>query len=480
MQYRFFLPCRALTPLRPGRGDAGEHTDAELCSLADGTLAVRGTSIGGVLRSAVERLLWGVVKICKMNKLGWPPRGLKAVCGCVVCRLFGDCGNGEEGAPSRVTVLDAPIHTPRTRVVDGIARSHATRAVAGQRKFDWREIEVGAQVIIQVEAVDPSEEELALLGAALRLVATGRLPLGGRSAAGLGWLDASDPTACSLRRRDLSTPEHLLAAVAFDTGSEGAYPEVLAQGLDQFPGADRHLPDRLEISCELKIHEESTLLVSDPVEALRSGRDKAPRGGAKTPELPFSSIRGALRARAATVVRTIRNDSASACDPSGENRCGDPASLCALCRVFGIEDWGSRLKGYVRPLDVSRAHGVGFDRVPLDRLTQRPFNKFDEEAARKASYTLKLFLDQGPNQPPAADDMQWWVLGLLALALSDLSEGRVTVGSGGAVGHGWLNLAGSPVFTDSRGRPLSRDLEGCVRALWSELEVPFPEPGVVP
>jgi CRISPR/Cas system CSM-associated protein Csm3 (group 7 of RAMP superfamily) len=176
-----------------------------------------------------------------------------------------------------------------------------------------------------------------------------------------------------------------------------------------------------------------------------------------------------LRSQAERILRTLAPD--GACDPTDPESCcaardrragkkKQPFERCLACRLFGNEEWASRLR-----LRVDRVEGgapVPFDHVAIDRFTggARDSLKFDALASRSARWAVYLDLTDVPEKDRP------WARGLMALVLSDLHDGRVRAGHGAARGHGRLVLTRAPVF----GEPL----EPCVRALWVKLGVPWP------
>jgi CRISPR/Cas system CSM-associated protein Csm3 (group 7 of RAMP superfamily) len=341
-----------------------------------------------------------------------------------------------------VTVYDAALaEDAHERVVDGVALDRCRRSASDARKFDYMEVESGARLEVEVRACDLDEQELSWVGAALRWLGMGEIPLGGRSSRGTGRLRAE---TASLRMRDLTNSEHLLAMLVHDNDDDAAWPEELAAQLDTFPGQDCQLPDRAVVDFFMRIAPEATFLVADPTQAVRTGFDRAPRGGVTVTELPATSLRGTLRSGAERILRTLKPD--AACDPTA-NQCCHPTGevigdtwCCWACRLFGNEDWASRLSVTVAPEDNANGERAPFDHVAIDRFTggAREQRKFDALAVRGRRFRVQLTLDR-----VSTDDARW-MTGLLALTLGDLAEGRVNVGSGAARGHGFFTLDRPP------------------------------------
>jgi CRISPR/Cas system CSM-associated protein Csm3 (group 7 of RAMP superfamily) len=498
-EYRFVLQCRTTGPLRVGSGMMSELTDAEPRRRADGQLIIPGTSIAGALRGAVERLIFkpdSTEPKCLLYTQGTIQPNAKEPCKCAVCRLFGNVVPVDDAMASKVWVHDVCLPLDAVvRIVDGVAIDRSRRSAADARKYDYVEIRPGVTFWIDVRAehradIDPlTEKEKEWLGAALCLLATGEIPLGGHAARGAGRLEC---LAATIRSRDLRDPEQLLAATIRDEldatqldaeADDPVWPGREAARLDEFPGRSLAFGDRISITFRLAPdgrHGE-TYLVSDPVEALLSGYDRAPRGGPKAAELPAASLRGALRSGAERILRTIADHAKlrpSICDPSSSScRCPiDPATgrkrqdeswCCLACRVFGNVDLASRLAVSVRMEDV-RSRPAPFDHLAIDRFTggSRDRLKFDAMAALGGSFHVTLTLDR------LSKDDTSWMLGLLALMLQDLHQGRITVGHGASKGHGVFRISD---WGEDWSKLIPGGLDAAVRALWKKLERAFPE-----
>jgi CRISPR/Cas system CSM-associated protein Csm3 (group 7 of RAMP superfamily) len=420
-EYRFTGSFQLVTPLRLSSGEEAELADVAVWRRADGIIVVPGTSIAGAFRTYVERLTGVSCKIAE----GLPSRRSsdEPACGCAVCALFGDVrpGNDPNARASRLMFCDAVVEGAKVRVVDGVAIDRQRRTAAERRKFDFEEVIPGAQLQIEVRGHALENLEVGWIGTAFRALGAGRMPLGGGVAQGFGRLAARELT---LRWRDTEMPEHLVVAVLNDAGEDAAWPETV----DPFPGDDSAQPDFWEICFRLVMPPDSTFLVADPTEAIATGFDRAPRGTASSPDLPATSLRGALRSAAERILRTL--DPNAACDPTDSKTCcaarervamerDEAFERCLACQVFGNEEWASWIY-----IDVSRvsdsSRGQPFDHVAIDRFTggAREGLKFDALATAGAQFEVRLLAPNLPSEDRA------WVTGLLALTLQDLHQGR--------------------------------------------------------
>lgn len=464
-EYRFRLECQTATSLRVGSGEEGEITDAALWRRSDGRLVLPGTSIAGALRNSVERMTGAP---CRLRTLASPVRGGNpSACGCEVCRLFGDVNPAKDktARASKLIFRDVVIEDAQVRVVDGVALDRKRKTASERRKYDFEEVTPGARLTIDVRGLGLARQELEFVGAALRLLGDGRIPLGGRTAQGCGRLAVKKSLA---RWRDpAANSEHLIAMLLHDTDDDLAWPETLVE----LPGKGRCLPGDVPVSFTISIPSGGTLLIGDPMAAVQVGFDRAPRSVNGSPELASSSLRGALRSGAERILRTLSPP--AACDPtSGDLSCaslqrratehGRSLMRCHACQVFGNEEWASKVQVEVGAVIGSAWWMTPFDHLAIDRFTggARESLKFDAQAVTGAAYPVKLTLIDVP------DDARRWVTGLLALTIQDLAEGRINVGYGAARGHGQIDVVIPPQFPDP--------LEDCIAALWLELGCAFP------
>jgi CRISPR/Cas system CSM-associated protein Csm3 (group 7 of RAMP superfamily) len=208
-----------------------------------------------------------------------------------------------------------------------------------------------------------------------------------------------------------------------------------------------------------------------PADASRSDAQALtrPAGDGEEPILPGSSLRGVLRTRAERIVRYLGGDGlAGACDPfetpettppSPRLACGRrplpedfkkrfdvenrrPAERrgreaerakvlrgnlsCPVCRLFGSTHLGGRVRVEERPVSGARVELL--DHVAIDRFTGG--------AADAKKFDAAPLLDGGVRTAVHLDRPEAWEVALLLLALRDLAEGWVPVGSRGTRGYG--------------------------------------------
>jgi CRISPR-associated RAMP protein (TIGR02581 family) len=165
-----------------------------------------------------------------------------------------------------------------------------------------------------------------------------------------------------------------------------------------------------------------------------------PHGGERTVYLPGSSLKGALRSHAEQVIRTVfGRDPTICCDPLDRREACDRRvnditdtaeqyrQLCMACRVFGHTVQASHFTvtdAYpVEPVDVLPVrHQVAIDRMSGGVAV----GPFELEVAESGRFETRLTLV----------NFEIWQLGLLALVLRDLAEGRLPLGYGKSRGLG--------------------------------------------
>ncbi len=206
-----------------------------------------------------------------------------------------------------------------------------------------------------------------------------------------------------------------------------------------------------------------TITTTGPV-LIRSGRatltgpDMAPvltfRNGQREVFFPGTSLKGVIRSHLEKVSRTL-NDGII-CNPFDKSFCGEklqerkrreyknnslPNDLayresCPICRLFGSTFYTGRISigdAYLvdsnRPLPTELRDGVG-----IDRLTGGAAHgaKFDLEAVSSGvDFITEVYLR----------NFEVWQLGMVLLAIKDMEDGLIRLGSGTSRGFG--DIAGS-------------------------------------
>jgi CRISPR-associated protein Csm3 len=217
-RYRFTGRLELTSPLRLSSGRASDVTDAPLMRDRSGIVYIPGSSLRGVLRSELERILSGLeladgprscilfseddradacvtVHRGKQEELSKKPEGeALAYLGenlCDLCRLF-----GSPVYASRLTIEDAYPEKPeglpeKGNIRDGVGIDRDTGAAREGIKFNYEVLEKGKDgtfftLRMQLENLDgDGAHDRTLLNLALALLEEG-LNVGGKRAAGLG------------------------------------------------------------------------------------------------------------------------------------------------------------------------------------------------------------------------------------------------------------------------------------------------------
>ena len=158
------------------------------------------------------------------------------------------------------------------------------------------------------------------------------------------------------------------------------------------------------------------------------------------PCLSPSSVRGALRSQAERIVRTMTQDTKSACHPD-KNPCkadkaGDYEKLCPVCRIFGAPGWKSPLK-ITRFECIEAGEEMTQEFLAIDRFTGggKSGAKFNVKAYYRPKFRGSIELDLDRMAKASKKDPSS-ALGLLGLLLRDLKEGDITFGLGSSKGYG--------------------------------------------
>ncbi len=144
--------------------------------------------------------------------------------------------------------------------------------------------------------------------------------------------------------------------------------------------------------------------------------------------LPSQSLRGAIRAQAERIIRTLGGKACElTCDPIYKQE--EVENLCLACQLFGATGWQS-------PIHISdftlqgEAPSLHQEFVAIDRFTGGGCEglKFNAAPVYQPTFEGIWKIDWRRVEP--------WGLGLLALLIRDMIEGDVTFGYGAAKGYG--------------------------------------------
>lgn len=174
-------------------------------------------------------------------------------------------------------------------------------------------------------------------------------------------------------------------------------------------------------------------------------RTQHPQLKQRTIYLPGASLKGVIRSHSERIIHTVLGDSPTiCCDPlARRGNCHDRVKdlddtaeqykeLCLACRIFGHMDQASHfLTADAYPVEPINELPVR-NNVAIDRLSGGvAVGPFDMEVALEGEFhsTLTMF------------NFELWQVGLLALALRDIAEGRVRLGFAKSRGLGAVKLS---------------------------------------
>lgn len=331
-----------------------------------------------------------------------------------------------------------------------VAIDRRTRAASPERLFHDAFVPPGVGFRVAVNG-ELSEEEAAWLLAALGAFGEPRGPaLGSGTADGWGRLDWTPGT---IRRLDAAGVGSWLR-----TGAPGAGWAILSPAGDEI---ERRLADRAAeqrgrarlpalLGCTLELVFESPLLINDPSRCSKPKRKDPDRpdhhallDARGLPYLPASSFRGALRAQAERILRTVVGDHAACGAGTDRPPCPPPATveevaaLCRACRLFGAAGWRSPLAVTDFTAAGEREAGERLHQhfVAIDRFTGGAATRFKFDAVAYHRCVLRGEISLNPAALNRAG-CGLWALGLIALTLRDLLEGDIGFGFGAAKGYG--------------------------------------------
>lgn len=452
-----YLELEAPLHIGSGRGDL--RTDSLILLDRRGVPYVPGSSLTGLLRE-VTRELAAAVGCAELTEDLW--------------------GSGTEEAEktlSAVEVSDALLREDedyaRARAGALEVREHVglrrDREVAREQiKFDREVAPRGLRFWFELQIGDPTETEQAMLNELFSLLSRRGGSLGGRVGTGLGEFALH---LCSSTRTNMKNPDQLLAfllssddpRLVTPAGAEIPQPFTGVTALAPSSGAEVRELNWCRIDLRLDVVPGWPLMVKSEVQhndCVRQAPGEAAKleavdtnfvrtllaPGSWEVTLPGSGLRGALRARAEKILRTVVGSDSAACDPTchrklvdGEGHPVDPPllscaeakpdasrdQLCPACQVFGSSTFGGHLRvgeGLKVEGSFTDADEKLLDHVAIDRFTGGPVGqkKFTSRPLLRGSFTTSITL-QG---------FELWELGLIAYLLKDLHDADLRIGYG--------------------------------------------------
>ena len=448
-------------PLLIGTGGngAGQDVDDEVLKTTAGQPFIPGTSLAGALRDFMTaenalgmRLLFGTEAAYeRQHNAAWQ---------------------------SSIRIDDIKLNNVEIVVRDGVSLDEITGTAIEHHKFDYEAVGSGAtgkffaeitQRGIHERYEDAMKEAVDLL--AHRLAAG--FSLGAHTAKGFGEVHVKD---LKVYRYDFKNPAHVRAWLGPEGKSEALVEPEIYERQKCFYAKD-------DCVLEAKFALKSSLLVRDYARAMKvktAGRMDE-ETSVQAPMLrendhwliPGASIKGALRHRAAEILRKLDIDGALL------DRMMGPS--LARIKAKPDEKWKSRLLVSEACLEDGVVTGLQ-TRVRIDRFTggkidtglftTAPIWQREKEGA---ALFLRLVLHEPKEEERA------WQIGLLLLLLKELSLGRLALGGEKGIGRGVLegrgaalHYHGEEIAWDATPGALTdeerRNLQGFVEALLKKRE----------
>ncbi len=422
VRLRLHGTLRAETGLHVGGGRATAEADLALAEDGQGRLYIPGTSLAGALRA-------------------WTATRLDAA---QTAALWGEAVDGD-GSASQVWVADGLVLSdgPRPVIRDGVGIDRWTGAAATRVKYTQAVLPRGTRIDLDL---DVPESASAWLGALVAALQAAGIPLGAGRGGGLGRARLEGPL--EVWRTDRGTRAGMIETLR-DGGQR-----VAIEGLGTLPD-----PAAATLAAEVAWSSELPLLVGAGRGGL--GIDALPLttpvgDGMVAFLLPGRSWKGALRAHAERVIRTIVDgpnpralEFAQQVDvPLVRALFGSPQrrgalqcrDCCSLARIPAdlwrqIEDAGSlreaeaHLRRVAGLAAVFPAMHVAIDRWTGGAADHRLYSALELHGV--AWEPLRLDCDTAWLTEPREA-----ALALLFLLLQDLGEGRIALGGGATRGHG--------------------------------------------
>jgi len=205
-------------------------TDAPLIRTPGGEPFIPGSSIKGVFRSTVEKLV-GVlpgVKSCmlasdnewgcigprgetqrafhnKRQKENWSEKEYLAQLDqrlCHTCKLFGSPFMVSRIFFDDLYLMDRDLTA--TQIRDGVGIDRDSEKAVDRVKFDYEVVAAGAEFLLRITVDNPTEVDLALIAAGLMELQNNFVRLGGKKSSGLGSCQLTD---LNIHFLDLGIPQ---------------------------------------------------------------------------------------------------------------------------------------------------------------------------------------------------------------------------------------------------------------------------------
>ena len=173
--------------------------------------------------------------------------------------------------------------------------------------------------------------------------------------------------------------------------------------------------------------------------------------GGRSVYIPGSSLKGAIRAHCERIVRTLggerpREGNVWACDPLdrkspcqnlGDRHQGNTAAIykasCTICQIFGSHEIGSHLR-------ITDAYPVDSEKVKREERNGVAIDRVYGSAAPGALFNFEVITAGEFTTTITVKNFTTTQLALIALAIRDFDEQRVSIGFAKSRGLGQVNM----------------------------------------
>ena len=326
-----------------GIGDIGA-TDAPLAVDGQGRPYVPGTSLAGALRGWTRRAVQDDPDLAASERMLWGPDA-----------------DAHDASASAVIVEHARVVGENARVEqrDGVGIDRYLGTAADDIKYDREVLPAGTQLELRLTVELPVDEiERArrkhVFGSLLLALERGDVPLGAGRTRGLGRVRLVQTTIVEDRLDRTGVLAALRRSDPYDLqGVRGVGPAGLLSGKPLRPAGVCELEITLEVLGPMMVAAGAQAVGVDVLPLTSRGAD-----GKHALVLPGSSVKGALRARAELIVRTVLGPEHVTAAP--EAGFGDQVDVPLVRELFGAAG--------VRANDEHRAAARGLSVQWQDRL----------------------------------------------------------------------------------------------------------------
>ena len=404
---RYRVEARCLSPLRTGGTDGDSET---VLTGPDGVCFVQGSSLAGAFRGWLE-------EDGERITLAEPLFGSQKGSGSLIV------SDGRFDMAAQVSTR------PRLRI------NAETGSADPGGKFDIAQVNAGADFVFELVWLGQEEapKQLQAIEAMLAAMDAGQIRLGAQKNNGFGKVGLT----VTRQFYDMRRPEDRTAWLeGIDRGQPFALPEVVPDRRVCFILTGQIDGLLVKSSARLPKEERKDKQKADEN---KKGKDK----GSYTPNLtennvpvlPGSSIKGAVRAQAERIAKSIK--------PDGK----------LVSNLFGNApdaETGRAGRVMVEDLRLDQAQTRKISRIRINRFTGGVIRQgLLMEEPLSTPVRLELSVRQGSDVECA----------LLLYALRDLGLGLYNLGSGGAIGRGYVNVS-EIVVTGPEGRQATLRFDG--------------------